>query len=160
MNAQQWKTPTIQGYGKIVDYENVAVKPDPKQEYKVFFHITSAKEREGVNESLWKIARLINLLENGGVPKENIKIAAVVSGPATDITLSEEMFLKRNNKPNPNLDLMAKLNNYGVPIHLCGQAAAKHKINPDRDLNPYIKLTLSALIDIPTYSMLGYTIMQ
>lgn len=159
MNAQDWKTPVIEGYGKIVDYENAAIKPDPKLEYKVFFHITAAKEREGVNESLWKIARLINLLENGGVAKENIHLAAVVSGPATDITLSQNTYLKRNNKPNPNLDLMEKLTDYGVKINLCGQAAAKHQIDPDTELNPFTKLTLSALIDIPTYKMQGYTIM-
>lgn len=159
LNAQNWKTPTIEGYGKIADYENVAIKPDPKQDYKVFFNITEAKEREGVNESLWKIARLINLLENAGVPKDNIDIACVISGPATNITLSEDSYFKKQSKTNPNLDLMEKLTNYGVEIHLCGQAAAKHKIDPAKDLNSFTKLTLSALTDIPFYQMNGYTIM-
>lgn len=159
MNAQNWKTPTIEGYGRIADFENVAIAPDSSLDYKVLFHITNDKEKEGVNTSLWKIARLINLLENGGVPKKNIHIAAVISGPVTNITLSEKAYIEKEGKPNPNLDLMKKLSDYGVAIHLCGQAAAEHKIDPKTDLNPYTKLTLSALIDIPTYQMQGYTVM-
>lgn len=159
MNAQDWKTPVIEGYGRIVDFDNVAVKPDPSKEYKILFHITSDKEREGVNTSLWKMARLINLLENGGVPHKNIRVVGVISGPASMITLSKEAYLKKMEIPNPNLDLMEKLTDYGAVIHLCGQAAAENGINPLKDLNPYTKLTLSALIDIPTYQMDGYVIM-
>ena len=77
IQAQNWKTPAIDDYGRIVAYKDAAVKPDPEKEYKMFFHITSKKEREGVNASLWKIARLINLLEASQVSKENIHVAAV-----------------------------------------------------------------------------------
>lgn len=160
MNAQDWKTPTIEGYGRIVDYEDVAIQPDSATTYKMFFHITTSKEREGVNVSLWKMARTINLLENSGVPKENIQLAAVISGPATPIVLSADAYVERMKKANPNLDLIDKLTEYGVSIHLCGQAAAKKKIDPETDLNPKVKLTLSALIDIPTYQMQGYTIIR
>lgn len=159
MNAQEWKTPIIEGYGRIAEYENVAIKPDPNKEYKLLFHITSDKEREGVNASLWKMARIINLLGNGGVPHKNIHVVGVISGLATPITLSEKAYLKRMDAKNPNLDLMKKLTDYGAIIHLCGQAAAEKNINPSTDLNPYTKLTLSALIDIPTYQMEGYVVM-
>ncbi|QAA82041.1 hypothetical protein EI546_10030 [Aequorivita sp. H23M31] len=159
MNAQVWKTPTIEGYGRIMEFEDVAIKPDSTKEYKVLFHITSDKEREGVNASLWKMARLINLLEDSGVPKRNIHLVGVISGAATPITLSEESYFKKLHKSNPNLDLMKKLTDYKVIIHLCGQAAAKNDVDPKTDLNPYTKLTLSALIDIPTYQMQGYVVM-
>lgn len=160
MEAQNWKTPAIDGYGRIVEFEeDVAVQPNPNSEYKILFHITSNKQREGVNASLWKMARLINLLESGGVPQKNIHIVGVVSGAATFITLSEESYRKKIKTVNPNLDLMKKLTDYGTVIHLCGQAAAEHDINPKTELNPYTNLTLSALIDIPTYQMKGYVIM-
>lgn len=159
MNAQDWKTPIIEGYGRIAEFENVAIKPDSTKEYKLFFHITSDVEREGVNTSLWKIARVINLLENGGVPKQNIQVGAVISGPASPIVLSEAAHLKIMHKSNPNLDLMKKLSDYGVEIHFCGQAAAERGIDPHSELNPYTKLTLSALIDIPMYEMQGYVIL-
>lgn len=159
MNAQEWKTPVIEGYGKIAQFDKVAIKPDPAKEYKLLFHITSENEREGVNASLWKMARVINLLEGGGVPHENIHVVGVINGAATPITLSEEAHLKRMDKPNPNLDLMKKLSDYGAVIHLCGQAAAEKDIDPETELNPYTKLTLSALIDIPFYQMEGYLVM-
>ena len=159
MNAQDWKTPVIEGYGRIADFEDVVIKPDPNAEYKILFHITSDEEREGVNTSLWKIARLINLLESSKVSKQNIHIAAVISGPASPIVLTEEAYLKKMQKSNPNLDLMDKLYDYGVEINFCGQAAAERGIKPSTELNPYTKLTLSALTDIPIYQMQGYVIM-
>ncbi len=157
--AQDWKTPAIDGYGRISEFENVAIKPDSSKEYKLLFHITSDRKREGVNSALWKMARLINLLEYGGVPEKNIQIVGVVSGLATPITLSEEAYLKKMYISNPNLDLLKKLTQHGVVIHLCGQAAAENDIDPDSEMNPYTQLTLSALIDIPTYQMQGYVVM-
>lgn len=159
MKAQDWKTPVIEEYGRIAEFGNVAVKPDPTKEYKLFFNITSDVEREGVNTSLWKIARLINLLENSGVPKQNIHIGAVISGPASAIVLTDAAHLKRLHKSNANLDLMKKLFDYGVEIHFCGQAAAERDIDPSLELNFYTQLTLSALTDIPFYQMNGYVIM-
>lgn len=159
MTAQNWKTPAIEGYGRIVAYEDVAIQPDPSKEYKLIFHITSDQEREGVNLGLWKIARLVNLLDSGGVPKKNIHVVGVISGAATPVTFSQKVYSERMDVANPNLDLLKKLTDYGVKIHLCGQAAAEKKIDPLKDLNPYTKLTLSALIDIPTYQMQGYVVM-
>lgn len=159
MSAQDWKTPTIEGYGRITEYEEAVIKPDSTKEYKVLFHITSDKEREGVNSGLWKMARLINLLAEGGVPQEKIHVVGVISGPATLVTLTEKEYMEREEKPNPNLDLMKKLTDYGAVIHLCGQAAAEHDVDPNKDLNTYTTLTLSALIDIPYYQMQGYVVM-
>ncbi len=159
MSAQDWKTPTIDGYGRIESYDDAVIQPNKDSEYKVLFNITTATEREGVNVSLWKIARLINLLENADVPKENIHIAAVISGPATPVVLSEKSYFERLHKSNPNLDLMKKLTEYGVDIHLCGQAAGEQKVDPKTQLNPYTKLTLSALTDVLYYEKLGYTVM-
>ncbi|WP_289021555.1 DsrE family protein [uncultured Salegentibacter sp.] len=160
IQAQSWKTPAIEGYGRIIEYEEVAIKPNPQKEYKMFFHITNKKERDGVNASLWKIARLINLLEANHVPKESIQVAAVISGEASPIVLTEKAYKLKKGKSNPNLDLIKKLTDYGVPINICGQAAAERGINPETEMNPLIKLTLSALIDIPTYQMQGYTIIR
>lgn len=159
ITAQNWKTPTIEGYGRIMDYENAVIQPDPELEYKVLFNITTDKEREGVNVSLWKIARLINLLENAKVPKENIHLAAVISGPATPVVLTKEAYLKKLQKLNPNLDLMEKLKEYGVEIHLCGQAAGEQNVDPSTEMNPYTKLTLSGLTDILYYENKGYIVM-
>lgn len=160
MNAQKWTTPTIEGYGRIHTFDSVAAHPVAKEEYKVLFHIISDKEREGVNAALWKMARTINLLEASGVPKENIFVGAVISGEATPIVLTDMLYQKRLDKPNPNLDLMKKLTDYGAFIHICGQAAVEHDVDPKTDLNPYVHLTLSALTDVLIYEKEGYILME
>lgn len=156
MNAQNWETPIIEGYGKIVHYEKAQGQPDPSKEYKIIFHIKDGKEREGVNEGLWKIARLINLMGSYKVPENHLKIVAIISGTATPVVLTDQEHNKRAEGNNPNLDLLSKLKQHHVKILVCGQALAKHQIDADKDLNPYFELTTSALIAIPMYQMEGY----
>lgn len=159
MNAQNWQTPIIEGYERVTDFPDAKIQPDPAKEYKILFHITSANEREGVNAGLWKIARLINLMGLRNVPKENIHLVAVISRSATTLALSGEAALEKTEKENPNLNLLKKLKDYGVEIEVCGQAVAKHHFDAEKDLNQFIVLTLSALIDITTYQMQGYVLM-
>ena len=156
MNAQNWETPIIEGYGKIVHYEKAQNKPDPSKEYKIIFHIKDGKEREGVNDGLWKIARLINLMGTYKLPKDHLKVVAIISGTATPIVLTDVEHKKREDKPNPNLDLLNKLKQHNVKILVCGQALGKHNIDAEKDLNPHIELTVSALTAIPLYQMEGY----
>ena len=156
MNAQNWETPIIDGYGKIVHYDAAENKPDPSKEYKIIFHIKDGKERENVNEGLWKVARLINLMGSYELPQDSLKIVVIISGTATPIVLTDNEHEKRENRINPNLDLLNKLTKHHVKILVCGQALAKHKIDAEKDLNPYIGLTASALTAIPMYQMEGY----
>ena len=156
MNAQNWETPIIEGYGKIVHYKNAQDQPDPSKEYKIIFHIKDGKEREGVNDGLWIIARLINLMGSYKVPAENLKIVAIISGTATPTVLTDEQHYKLEDRNNPNLDLLSKLKQHHVKILVCGQALAKHKIDADHDLNPYFEVTVSALTAMPIYQMEGY----
>lgn len=156
MNAQDWETPIIEGYGKIVHYDNAQNKPDPSKEYKIIFHIKDGKEREGVNEGLWKIARLINLMGSYKVAQDHLKIVALISGTATPLVLNDMEHKMREDRMNPNLDLLNKLKQHDVKILVCGQALGKHKIDGDKDLNPHIEVTVSALTAIPAYQMEGY----
>lgn len=156
MNAQNWETPIIEGYGKIVHYDKAQNKPDPSKEYKIIFHIKDGKEREGVNEGLWKIARLINLMGSYEVPQDHLQIVAIISGTATPIVLTDTEHKLRENKTNPNLDLLNKLNKHNVKIMVCGQALGKHKIDLEQDLNPQIEVTVSGLTAMIIYQMDGY----
>lgn len=124
-----------------------------------FYTISADKEKDDVNLTLWHIARQINLFGISGVPKENVHIVAVISGPATPLVMTDAAYQKKFNKPNPNLDLIQKLSDYGVSLEVCGQAAAENDIDPYSELEEHIKLTLSALIDIPAYQMKGYVVM-
>ena len=157
IKAQDWKMPVIEGYGGIVHYENAQNKPDPSKEYKIIFHIKDGKELYGVNEGLWKIARLINLMGNYEVPKDHLKIVVIVSGTARYLSLTDKEHKKREDRANPNLDLLKKLKQNNVKILVCAQSLAKFKIDADKDLNPYIDLTISSLSAVPMYQMEGYT---
>ncbi len=159
IKAQEWQTPVIEGYGKVKNLKEAAEQPLKDKEYKILYHVTSAKEKEGVNATLWHIARQINLFGATDTPAEHVKIVAVISGPATDIVMNNKAFFKKKGKQNPNLDLMQKLKEYGVKIDVCGQATSEHHINTATELSEYVNLALSALIDIPNYQMKGYNVM-
>lgn len=159
VEAQNWETPVIKGYGSIVDYPDAAITPDQNMDYKLLFHIRSDKEKEGVIAGLGKVARVINLMGKADVPARNVHIVVVISGPATPLVLSESAYKKRTNQSNPNLDLMKKLTQYGVEIHVCGQAVAERDINTRTDLSSYTKLTQSALIDRAYYQTQGFVLM-
>jgi len=155
---KKWETPLIKGYGAIKYYKNSARQPDKNLDYKVMFHVSSDKEQDGVNNSLWHMARLMNLLYVGNVKKSNIHIVGVVVGKATPLALSNEAYKKRFNKDNPHLDILKKLTQEGVIIYVCDQALAEHKIKHN-ETNKYITQSLSGLTDMAIFSLKGYALM-
>ena len=78
LSSQEWITPVIEGYGKIKNFENVAVQPDASLEYNLVFDVASDREMDGVNIGIWKIARLINILGAANISKDKIHIVAAV----------------------------------------------------------------------------------
>jgi len=157
-NNLQWETPLIKGYGPIKDYKNAAIQPDKNLDYKVVFKITSDKIKDGVNNKLWHMARLMNLLYVGDVQKSNTHIVGVIAGKATSMVLTNEAYKKRFHKNNPNLDILKELTEHGAKIYVCDQALSEHKIEQN-ETNKYIKKSLSAIIDIPTYVLHGYVLL-
>lgn len=157
--AQEWTNPVIKDYGKIKYYKNAAMQPDKHTDYKIVFNITTDQEIDGVNAGLWKMARTINLLRAGGVKEKNIHLVGVIHGAATPIVLTDAAYQKSKGRPNPNLDILKELKVHGVQLHVCGQAVAKAHIDPDTQINRYVALSLSALIDIPSFQLKGYALM-
>lgn len=156
--APDWTTPAIKGYGGIVYDPALEVQPDKTLEYKVVFRINADKSKEGVNAQLWHVARLVNLLRAGGVPKEHMHIVAGIAGKATSITLSDAAYAKRYKKPNPNTELIRELDEAGVVIYICSQAAAEHGIDMPTELNPHIHKSLSLMTDLVNYQLQGYAL--
>src|SRR6056297_164932 len=156
--AQEWTTPVIEGYGKIKQFENVAVQPDSTLEYNLVFDITGEREMDGVNIGIWKIARVINMLGAANVPKDKIHIVAAIHGGATFITLNDEKYQEKYQKANPNNELLKLLNEYGVELFVCAQATASRGYGAE-DLNPNTKLALSAMTVLANYQLQGYAFM-
>lgn len=158
LHSQEWITPVIEGYGKIKPLQEVGVQPDATLEYKLVFDIASDREMEGVNIGLWKMARIINMLGSANVPKDRIHIVAAIHGGATFAALGDEKYQEKNQKVNPNNELLKLLHDYGVELFVCAQATAARGIEPS-DLNPHTKLALSAMTVLANYQLKGYVLM-
>ena len=157
--APKWTTPAVKGYGGIVYDPALAIQPDRSLDYKVIFKITSDREKNGVNSQLWHVARMVNLLAAGNVPKEKIHIVAGIAGKATPVVLSDAAYEKRYKLPNPNTELLRELTAAGVKIYLCSQAAAEHGIDMQTELNPDILKSLSLMTDLANFQLQGYVLM-
>lgn len=90
------------------------------------------------------------------VPQDHLKIVVIISGTARYLALTDKEHKNRENRANPNIDLLKKLNQNQVKILVCAQSWAKYKIDADKDLNPCIELTISSLSAVPMYQMEGY----
>jgi len=153
-----WQTPLIKGYGPIKYFSKAAIQPDKNLDYKVVFKITNDNTKDGVNATLWHIARLMNLLYVAGVKTDHIHVVGVVAGKATPIVLNNKAFQKRMHKDNPDMNLLKQLTENGVKIYVCDQAVAEHSFDPYHDLNKYIIPSLSGIIDLPTFELKGYAL--
>jgi len=158
MKPEKWKTPSINGYGRIKFFENAAAQPDTSLNYKVLFDIKDSKETAGVHTGLWKIARLLNLLKAGTIPSENIDIIAVVHGEASNLALTDKKHQDLHKSSNPNLKLLKLLKEHGVTIFVCAQSLASKDILAN-DINENIVIALSALMVLPNYQLKGYALM-
>jgi len=158
LTAQEWVTPVINGYGKIKHFEDVAVQPDADLEYNLVFDVTDDFEMEGVNVGLWKIARMLNMLGAAKISKDKIHLVAAIHGGATFATLNDKNHLEKYQKINPNNELLQLLQENGVELFVCAQATSSRGYGPE-DLNPNIKLALSAMTVLANYQRKGYALM-
>ena len=121
--AQDARHPAIAGHGVIVPLDDAANRPAPGDDMRVLFEIaTDERTDEGLNRSLQKVARYLNLLASAGVtpPAGDVKI--IIHGPATTMALRDAAYRERFNSANPDTPLIAALTRAGVEIHVCGQA--------------------------------------
>jgi intracellular sulfur oxidation DsrE/DsrF family protein len=156
--AQEWQTPLIEGYGKIKYVDKAAELPNPVQEYKLLFDVTSDNQKNGVNKRLWVVARTLNMLHISGVPSSNIKIVVAIHGAATFNILTEEAHVNRFGKSNPNIDLIQKLRANGVSLFVCSQATATRNIK-DEEVHIDVVPAFSALSVLANYQIQGYHLM-
>lgn len=120
--------PVIQGHGGIVPLPDAALQP--RKNAQVLIDVTSDKRSGSVLKGLDRAALILNQYAHAGVgPKEGMKIAIVLHGPAVSAALSDEATAARATPymrdkgvvKNPNLDLMRQLEKAGVEIYVCGQ---------------------------------------
>ncbi len=143
------RAPAIANFGTITPIDGHAVQPDPELRYRVVFSITEASPADGVNRSLEKVARYLNLLAAGNIRPEAGDIVAVVHGPATPIV--------SNAVNNPNLELIAALNDAGVTVAVCSQAMHRAQLSAD-DLAAGVRIDAAALTTFTTLQLRGWAV--
>lgn len=154
-----WQTPTIHGVGRMHALPQAAYQPDAKATYKVVFGLTKAADKpDQVSPGLERVARLVNLYVNAGVPLKHLHFVAVASGPATAIALDDAHYAKQYGVPNPNLPVIEQLRKAGVDVAVCGQAVAEHDYPYDA-IDKRVTLALSALTTITELQQKGYALM-
>ena len=154
----QTTTPVIAGHGAIHPVPEAANRPDPALDYKVVFSVTTANPEGKSNPGLEKVARLINLLGDGGVPADRRHIVPIVHGAATPLVLNPHGYATRfKGTANPDADLLARLKAAGAPVHVCAQALAGAHIAAD-DVDPNVVVDDSALTTMATLQLQGYAL--
>lgn len=157
--ADTWQNPAIKSAGGVHPLPDAAVQPDRNQTYKTIFSVTKgATDPKDLNDALEHVARAVNVFVSAGVPLDHLKFAVIVHGPATPLVLDNEHYKKRLGTDNPNLKLISELKAAGVQIYVCGQALAGMKIDSG-EVNPDIKVALSALSTIIILQQQGYALM-
>lgn len=155
---KKWVNPIIKNYGGILDLERVDVAPDPDMEYKILIELVHKIDKSAKRAAFpaLNVARLINLHAVGGVKPENLKVAVVIHGGATNSVLSEEAYKKRYKADSHYAPLYKELMEAGVEVIVCGQSYVSYGNDFD-DLLPNVKVGTSALTTISTYNQKGYT---
>jgi intracellular sulfur oxidation DsrE/DsrF family protein len=156
--AAQTTTPVIAHHGAIHPAPEAANRPDPALDYKVVFSVTTASPAGKASPGLEKVARLINLLGDGGVPADHRHVVPIVHGPATPLVLNAQAYAARfKGAANPDADLLAKLKAAGAPVHVCAQALAGSGIAADA-VDPNVVIDDSALTTMATLQLEGYAL--
>jgi len=135
----------IPEFGPTYAVENPDFVTDKDLEFKVVFDVAQAPEDPSKrNPYIETVARFLNMHEQAGVPKENLKVRMAMHGQASYGLLKNEHYKEKFGVDNPNIALLEAIDTAGVDVILCGQTAGSRKLSPDRRI-PLTKVALSAM---------------
>ena len=146
-------------YCGAMPVDGITKKPDADMKYKLLFNFSSGTadsvKVKAANHGLAEIGRIINLHIAAGVPKENLEIVVVAHGKALFALLNDVAFKKQFKAENPNLKIVAELQNAGAEFIACGQAMQFLDIEKE-SLSQNIKIAMAAKVELSTYQLKGY----
>lgn len=153
--AQEAKYPIVKNFGGIYKIPN-ALNPDTEIEYKIAIDLkTLQRDKESINPGLNNVARMMNLHGLGGIKDENMNVAVIIHGGATDVILTNEAYQQRYELDNPNIPLIEALKEAGAKIYVCGQSLLGRKYEHDQ-VNPEVVIGLSMLTVFTTHMHNGF----
>ena len=150
--------PVIADYGPVYYVPDEPLDLAPGRALRAVFDVAAAPDAPGErNHRLETVARYLNLHARAGVDPARLATAVVLHGRATRVALDEEIFLERYGEPNPEAELIRRLQRAGVRFVVCGQSAAAFGFRAD-ELAPGVELSLSALTALVTLQDEGYAL--
>jgi len=135
----------ISNFGKTYNVSSIDFKTDTKSELKAVFDIgRTFKDSSKVSPLINTAARYLNMHVTAGVSFQNLKVAMVIHGSASDDILNNKEYQQKYGIDNPNLPLLEALSAKGAQIILCGQTAAYRNISKN-EIAPQVHIALSAM---------------
>ncbi len=159
VQAQAPVFPRIDNYGESYPIPESEEDPDRNLNYHIVIDIKANDNPEEANQSLLKVARLINLLELGKVPRKQVKIICVFQHLAAFTAMDDRRYEDKYKVANPNTPIFKALEKAGVQLFVCGQSLRARNIDAKK-LNKPIKVALSAITLITTYQLKGYALLS
>jgi uncharacterized protein len=148
--------PRIAGHGAIVRLP-LAVE-QPREGTKIVVDVVLPSADDQVNDALKKLARHVNVYAGAGAEPASVRIAAVLHGDATFVSLSDATYARRfDGKTNPNVPLLRELKAAGVEFLVCGQALSQKGFEP-ADADKDVSVAVSAVSAIANRQMDGYVL--
>jgi intracellular sulfur oxidation DsrE/DsrF family protein len=142
--------PAIEGYGPTYPIDDRDVPLREGFAYKAVFDIAQDPVPGSVNRNLVSVARYLNMHARSGVPVEKMSLAIVVHGQAVKNILDTD--------DNPNLELIALLQDAGVSIYICGQSMAFGGYAKS-ELASGVQIALSAMTMLTALQSDGYALL-
>ncbi len=148
--------PVFPDFGNIVSVDSQLVIPQDV-DFRVSFDVDAPAKPGSLNRTLESAARFINMHVEAGVPLENISVAIVVHGRASQDMTTDSFYRAQNEEANANAALISALTSKGVKIYQCGQSAAFFGIEK-KHLVPGVTMALSAMTAHALLQQQGYTL--
>lgn len=147
-------------YMGVMDMEYSVMKYDPDLEYKIALDLYDAsKDSTKVNATLVEVGRIYNLHRANGVPKDKLKMVAVVHGMTTNAILTDEAYQEKYGVPNPNIPVMKALKEEGIDFIVCSQIMGFFNI-PNENIHPMVDVAISAKTALVMFDQMGYSYMN
>ena len=152
--------PVFAEFGKVYKVPEANFKSTLPVPMKALFDISRQfKDREGPNPLLETAARYYNLHVQNGYEISDLKAALVVHGSAVNDLLTNEYFVQKYSKDNPNADLVRTLIKNEVRVILCGQSARYYDVDLDK-VPAGVEMALSAMTALIQLQNEGYRLIH
>jgi len=150
--------PIVKDFGAVYAVERPDFPTPTDESWRAVFDVSvGAETPDALNPRIETVARFLNMHAQAGVAPENMRLTLVLHGTAGKDSLRHEAYRSRYEVDNPNLELLAALEQAGVEILLCGQTAV-HRGLARHELAPSVGVALSAMTVLVSRQAAGYAL--